>query len=157
MSKNIEWKKSEINYDELNELSHKQLVIQNIGKHNAESGLLKKISKSGGKATGKKNVESGHMDRLNKSLTTKQRRKNKTIIIPLEDILKAQEGEFSSNTISKKLNIAQLTYRNLCKKYGIPNKFEPPKLDCSYCGKKNLDKGNFTKYHGDNCKQKPTQ
>jgi hypothetical protein len=52
MTKNIEWKKSSIDYDKLNELNHKTLTSSENGLYTAT-----KINKN----QGKKNAESGHM------------------------------------------------------------------------------------------------
>ena len=68
MSKNIEWKKSEIDFDKLNELSHNQLMRIENGKNAVLSGQLKSICVLGGKSSiakmNKKNQENGHFRKL---------------------------------------------------------------------------------------------
>lgn len=93
-NKKIEWKKSSINYDELNKLSHAKLVqIENgtiRGNKNVEEGIVNKAGKSAaivnlkngqlerirnleqtkkaqyevGKLIGKRNVINGHLDKI---------------------------------------------------------------------------------------------
>lgn len=55
--KNIEWKKSSIDYDKLNELTHKQITSR-------ENGLL--VATKINKNQGKKNSENGHMKSIQK-------------------------------------------------------------------------------------------
>ena len=50
MNKNIEWKKSDIDYDKLNQLNHVDLVRIENGKNAVHSGQLKSITAKGGKA-----------------------------------------------------------------------------------------------------------
>jgi hypothetical protein len=68
MSKNIEWKKSSIDYNKLSELSHAQLMRIENGKLAKESGQLAKASVNGGKAVidrlNKKNKKNNHWRKL---------------------------------------------------------------------------------------------
>jgi len=68
MSKNIEWKKSSIDYSKISELSHAQLMRIENGKLAKESGQLAKAASNGGKAIidklNKKNKKTGHWRKL---------------------------------------------------------------------------------------------
>lgn len=70
-NKNIQWKKSSIEYDRLNELSHAQLMRIENGKLAKESGQLAKAAVNGGKAVvnklNKKNKKNGHWRKLGDS------------------------------------------------------------------------------------------
>lgn len=71
MSKNIQWKKSSIDYSKLSELSHAQLMRIENGKLAKESGQLAKAAINGGKAVvdklNKKNKKTGHWRKLGDS------------------------------------------------------------------------------------------
>jgi hypothetical protein len=66
--KNIEWKKSEIDYDALNKLTHAYLQFQEFAelgrKKYSKDPRLKHNAKSMGDVQGKKNVESGHLAKV---------------------------------------------------------------------------------------------
>ena len=80
MSKNIEWKKSSIDYNKLNELSHAQLMRIQNGKLANESGQLAKAAVNGGKSVidklNKKNKKTGHWRKLGDSKIGVARDKN---------------------------------------------------------------------------------
>ena len=141
---------------DLNDSKHSLRTVQAQinGRNNVKSGHLQSISKKGGKTQGNNNVSSGHLDKLNKSLTSEMRSKNGTTKIPLDIILEAQINETSPSKVAKKIGISPVTYRKLCKGYGIYKPYVVPKFDCIHCGKKNIDNGNYHKSHGDKCKQK---
>lgn len=68
MNKNIEWKKTLIDYNKLNKLSHVDIVRIENGKLAKQSGQLLKAAINGGKAVvdklNKKNKKTGHWRKL---------------------------------------------------------------------------------------------
>lgn len=66
--KNIEWKKSSIDYDKLNELTPQKLAaIETLSNYvHADKDKLRESSKKGGKKGGETNKQSGHMSNLGK-------------------------------------------------------------------------------------------
>ncbi len=71
MTNKIQWKESKINYDELNKLSHAQLMRIQNGKLAKESGQLLKAAVNGGKSVvdklNKKNKKTNHWRKLGDS------------------------------------------------------------------------------------------
>lgn len=71
MNKNIEWKKSSIDYNKLNKVSHVDIVRIENGKNAVLSGQLLKAAINGGKAVinelNKKNKKEGHWRKLGDS------------------------------------------------------------------------------------------
>ena len=57
MSKNIDWKKSSIDYSKLNQINHKSITSSKNGY---------KVATTKNKNQGKKNAESGHMKEIQK-------------------------------------------------------------------------------------------
>lgn len=69
MAKNIEWKKSNIDYDQLNQLTPHHLRTSSHMKALNQSGKLVDSKSKGGKKTGKQHVESGHWANIQKIAT----------------------------------------------------------------------------------------
>ena len=71
MSKNIEWKKSSIDYNKLNKVSHADIVKIENGKLAKKSGQLLQAAINGGKAVidklNKNNKKTGHWRKLGDS------------------------------------------------------------------------------------------
>jgi len=121
MKDKIEWKGSSLDYDKLNELTHSRLIAIEGSK------------------------------RLNNYLTSEMRSKMMTKKITKEEVIRAQEGEHYHYMVAAKLNMCITTYRKAAKKFGLYDNLEDISYTCNRCGKTDLDLGNYTQYHGENC------
>jgi glycerol-3-phosphate dehydrogenase len=119
--KEIEWKKSEIDYTKLNELTHHQLVVSHISKVSKNSEWRQKISNSHANkvlSESTKTKLSKVVNEFNSSLSSKQRKEKysndsssrKSLQIRKE-ILDSIDGD---TFITSQL-------RTACEKYGLGN------------------------------------
>lgn len=157
--KNIEWKKSSLNLNKLNNLTHKQLTSKANGEHNVKSGLLKSIAKKGGDKTYQKygNPAAGKYGKsiLQYDLDGNFIKEWKGAFVAAEyynvnnvqisDIVNGR-GDSTLGFMWKK-KISDNIPQNIESLYDLQN----PK--CKYCNKR-FTKGMFNRWHGDNCKHK---
>lgn len=127
MSKNIEWKKSSIDYGKLNELTHQKLTTEKLGNNNVKSGLLKDIARNGGLAVGK----TAHK-RLNEVQTFESRSKAHKKKIPIELVKEAIQKFIFNKDRAKYLGITEVTYRKIAKEYGLYVKESTPQKFMKY-------------------------
>jgi hypothetical protein len=135
MNKNIEWKKSDIDYDKLNQLNHADLVRIENGKNAVYSGQLKSITTKGGKKMGTTHYINGTglfgMDEKKKKQSCINGGKAAgKLSVESGNVIKA--GKISVNS---------------------PNHVNNKRLTCPHCNKE----GGYTimkRWHMDNCKNK---
>lgn len=136
MNKNIEWKKSNIDYDKLNNITHAELVRIENGKNAVYSGQLKEAAISGGNTMGNTHY------------------KNKTGLFGMSEEQKKQTA-IAGGKISGKLAVERGTVSKAGKaSIESPNHVNYKILICPHCGKE----GKFTimkRWHMDRCKYKP--
>jgi hypothetical protein len=133
MSKNIEWKKSSIDYNKLSELSHAQLMRIENGKLAKESGQFYEAMRKGGYAVvdklNKKNKKTGHWRKLGDSKIgvprdeeTKKKLKDSTKDRWRVINQYTKDGTFikqweNFTAINQKLGYAHTNICNCCKHY----------------------------------------
>jgi hypothetical protein len=116
---NIQWKKSSIDYDKLNEITHAKLSQSEAGKNNKgikHSEQTKKIW-SDKKIGIKRDEDSVRRSTIGTISTRWEQTLNR---LSKEDILAAQKkcGNHQHNTMNE-LGISFTPYKKLCKHYGI--------------------------------------
>lgn len=109
--KNIEWKKSSIDYDKLNQLTHQKVVASEISSNRiVDKTTREKLSKAlSGKPKSKSHIE--------KLKTTKLKYK-----ITKEQILEAQIGTNFAKEVADKLGIDGHTYKDIATYHGVYDK-----------------------------------
>jgi len=126
MSKNIEWKKSTIDYDKLNQLTTQKLAAAEWASNNLKGYKHSENSKD--KFRKAKIGTKRDIDSVKKSIEgTKQTRWQQTLNrLSKEDIINAQKkhGNHQSNTMNE-LGISFTPYKKLCKHYDIELKKSP--------------------------------
>ena len=131
MNKNIEWKKSDIDYDKLNSITHKLLVISNIGKDNKAR---------------KHSLESS----IKKSLATKGVKKSKEHIKKISNSLKGKEKTLEHK---KKLSESKIGKGNL-QTSKRNSELNSKVYQCKFCKRDIGGYANYVRFHNDNCKHK---
>jgi hypothetical protein len=119
MSKNIEWKKSEFNYDELNELSHAKLAQSDAGKNNKGIKHTEETKQKLSNAKKGKKIPTETVEKSRRGII--QTKWEQTLArLSKQDILDAQlkHGNHQTNTMNE-LGISFNPYKKLCKYYGI--------------------------------------
>jgi hypothetical protein len=119
MNKNIEWKKSSIDYDKLNEITHAKLSQIEAGKNNKGVKHTEETKRkfSNAKVGIKRDEDSVRRSIIGTISTRWEQTLNR---VSKEDILAAQKkcGNHQSNTMNE-LGISFTPYKKLCKHYGI--------------------------------------
>jgi hypothetical protein len=137
MSKNIEWKKSSIDYDKLNELTHSDLVRLQNGKNAIISGQLLKASINGGKTMGKIHYKNG-----TGIFSMDEKKKKQTVI--------------NGGKSAGKLAVERGTVVNAGKISAKSSKHPNNTLvKCEHC-EFETTLPLYKRWHGNNCKRKPT-
>lgn len=135
MNKNIEWKKSSIDYNKLNKLSHADIVRLENGKNAVLSGQHKKAAIEGGKVIGKRHLKNGTglfgMD---------DKKKKQTVI----------NGGKAAGKLAVERGTVVKAGKASAKSKKHPNNV---KVKCEHCGFKTT-LPLYKRWHGDNCKQK---
>lgn len=118
--KNIEWKKSSIDYDKLNELTHQKIkaaewsAVNNKGRKHSEETKKRWSESHTGKKLSKEHIEKSRIGSIKTKWEQTLARLSK------QDILDTQlkHGNHQGNTM-KELGISFYPYKKLCKHYGI--------------------------------------
>jgi hypothetical protein len=118
MKKEIKWGNIPIKgLKDLSEYDMRHLAGIETGNNNVKSGHLKNISVNGGKSRGK----IAHIN-LNKSQTFESRSKAHKKQIPKEKIEQAIKKFIFNKDRAEWLDITHVTFRKLCKEYGLYKK-----------------------------------
>ena len=135
MSNNIEWKKSEIDYNKLGSLTHADLVRIENGKNAVASGQFKEVVVKGGISMGKSHYE------------------NKTGLFGMDDEKKQQshiKGGKSAGKIAAENGTVVKAGKAAAKLSTHPNNV---KVKCEHCDLEST-LPLYKRWHGDKCKHK---
>lgn len=106
----------------------RNLHLENLHNNSIQSGHLKNIAKSGGKAVGK----NAHK-RLNESQTFESRSRAHKKYIPKEKVEEAISKFIFNKDRANYLGINQVTYRKIVKEYGLYVKESTAEKFMKYC------------------------
>jgi hypothetical protein len=113
MSKNIEWKKSSIDYDKLNELTHQKLVASQLMKGTNLSDLTKE--KLSSKLKGKPKSEE-HKEKLKLQKLIHK--------VDVEEIKRLQKECDTAKDVAQRLGMTWHTYKRIATELGVYEKLE---------------------------------
>jgi hypothetical protein len=152
MNKNIEWKKSNIDYDKLNELTHQQLIRIENGKQTINQNRTTESCSKGGKIGGPIGGAKSRDEKLGYHAMSKEERIK--VSKKVGDIIgpRSYKEGFGMYGLSdeEKLAVAKYAAQQSIKS---PNHVNNKRLVCPHCNKE----GGYTamkRHHMDRCKHK---
>lgn len=152
MSNNIEWKKSSIDYNKLNKVSHADLIRIENGKKTISKNRTKESCSKGGKIGGPKGGNKSRDEKTGFHAMSKEDRVKLSKEIGNRIGPRSYQEGFGMYGLSneEKLAVAKYAAQQSIKS---PNHVNNKRLTCPHCNKD----GGYTimkRWHMDNCKHK---